>query len=90
MSIVTSLTGRSPQAIRRALVGPEDRYLTDGPHLIPNQTMRCARCGTTFHPAALQDDRALLLASCCPRCDGPLLPENARAARRTDAVHTTG
>jgi len=60
-----------------------------GPHLIPNQTLRCARCGVIFHPAVLPDDRALLLASCCPRCDGALLPENGRAATRTDAVQTT-
>jgi hypothetical protein len=55
-------------------------------HLVPDQTMRCARCGVTFHPAALHHDRALLLASCCPRCDGPLLPllpDNGREAGET-------
>ena len=60
-----------------------------GSRLIPNQTMCCARCGITFHPAALQHDRALLLASCCPRCDGPLLPDDGRAATRADAAQIT-
>jgi hypothetical protein len=60
-----------------------------GPRLIPDQTMRCARCGITIHPAALQHDRALLLASCCPRCDGLLVPQDGRAATRADAAHTT-
>jgi hypothetical protein len=57
--------------------------------VIPCQTMRCTRCGITFHPAALHHDRALLLASCCPRCDGHLVPDNGRAATPTDAAHST-
>ena len=60
-----------------------------GPRVIPDQTMRCARCDITFHRAALYHDRALLLASCCPRCDGLLVPDNRRAATRTDTAHTT-
>ena len=60
-----------------------------GPRVLSEQRMRCVRCGVTFHPAALHHDRALLLASCCPRCDGLLVPENGRAATRADAPHTT-
>lgn len=60
-----------------------------GPRVIPDRTMRCAHCGITFHPAALHHDRALLLASCCPRCDGLLVPDNGRAATPPDAAHTT-
>jgi hypothetical protein len=40
--------------------------------LVPERAMRCSRCGMTVHPAAVQHDQALLLASCCPRCDGQL------------------
>jgi len=50
--------------------------------LIPPRAMRCARCGMTVHPAAAQHDQALLLASCCPRCDGPLVPHDARPSNR--------
>jgi hypothetical protein len=57
-----------------------------GPHLIPDQIMCCARCGVTIHPAALQHDRALLLASCCPRCDGLLVPQDGRATTRAHAA----
>jgi len=33
--------------------------------------------------------RALLLASCCPRCDGLLVPQDRRATTRAGAAHTT-
>jgi hypothetical protein len=35
--------------------------------------MRCRRCGLTLHGGAIQHDQTLVFASCCPRCDGPLL-----------------
>jgi DNA-directed RNA polymerase subunit RPC12/RpoP len=40
------------------------------PLLAPAQEMICSRCGTTYDPTEDQQDRALLLAACCPRCDG--------------------
>ena len=51
-------------------------HVPDRP-LVPERTMRCRRCGVTIHPAALQHDQVLLLAACCPRCDGPLIDEGA-------------
>jgi hypothetical protein len=34
--------------------------------------VRCSRCGLTLGEAAIRRDLALVLAACCPRCDGPL------------------
>jgi len=51
--------------------------------LRPGSAMGCTRCGMTVHPAAVQHDQALLLASCCPRCDGPLVPHSARPVEPT-------
>lgn len=50
--------------------------------LSPEPTMHCVRCGITIHPASFQHDRTLLLASCCPRCDGQLIPYDARPSDR--------
>jgi hypothetical protein len=47
MSIVSSLTQRSPQAVPRALVGAEDRYLTDGTRLF-RRTTALDRCPAGF------------------------------------------
>jgi hypothetical protein len=40
--------------------------------LAPEGTLFCTRCGHSFQPATCHDDRTLLLAACCPRCDGQL------------------
>jgi len=37
--------------------------------------VRCRRCGLTVGPGTVQQDRVLLFAACCPRCDGPLVAE---------------
>lgn len=34
--------------------------------------LSCPRCGLTIDTDALERDRALLAAACCPRCDGRL------------------
>ena len=36
-------------------------------------TVRCSRCGLTVGPGTVQQDRVLLFAACCPRCDGQLV-----------------
>jgi uncharacterized paraquat-inducible protein A len=36
--------------------------------------LRCPTCGLTLHAATIQHEHALVFASCCPRCDGPLPP----------------
>ena len=56
-------------------------YRVTASTLVPEQTMHCTGCGITIHPAALQHDRALLLASCCPRCDGRLVPQTPAGTR---------
>jgi len=47
----------SPQPRRRFTVGPP---------------LRCPTCGLTLYAATIQHEQALVFASCCPRCDGPL------------------
>jgi len=42
------------------------RFTPDGP-------LRCPECGLALHPATIQHEQALVLASCCPRCDGQLI-----------------
>ena len=42
---------------------------------IPGGPRRCLRCGYTLNHAAIQHNLALVFASCCPRCDGPLAGE---------------
>jgi len=56
MTIVSSLTARSPQSVRRALVGAEDRYLTDGTRLF-RRTIALDRCPAGF--VWLEDCRSL-------------------------------
>ena len=48
------------------------RRLTERGGRAPEGALRCTRCGLTVHPAALAQDHVLLLARCCPRCDGRL------------------
>jgi hypothetical protein len=36
--------------------------------------MWCSRCGTRRDARAAAHDRVLVLAACCPECDGPLVP----------------
>ena len=40
----------------------------------PGAALRCPTCGLTLHAATIQHEHALVFASCCPRCDGPLPP----------------
>jgi hypothetical protein len=47
------------------------------PLLAPAQVRICGRCGATYDPTQDQQDRAILLAGCCPRCDGQLTPIKA-------------
>jgi hypothetical protein len=56
MSVVSALTQRSLQAVRRALVGAEDRYLTDGTRLF-RRTAALDRCPAGF--VWLEDCRSL-------------------------------
>jgi uncharacterized protein YbaR (Trm112 family) len=39
---------------------------------IPGVPLHCPQCKLTLHPATVQHEQALVSASCCPRCDGPL------------------
>ena len=43
----------------------------------PGGPLRCRQCGLTLHGAVAQHDQTLLLASVCPRCDGPLASDAA-------------
>jgi len=36
--------------------------------------MWCSRCGVRRDARAAAHDRVLVLAACCPECDGPLVP----------------
>jgi len=47
MSIINTLTTRSPQAVPRALVGAEGRYLTDNTRLF-RRTTALDRCPAGF------------------------------------------
>jgi uncharacterized paraquat-inducible protein A len=70
-----------PTTVPVATVRIPHRRVASG--LVPEQTMRCTRCGLTFHPATIQHDQTLLFAACCPRCDGqprtPLDPSRQHA-----------
>ncbi len=41
---------------------------------MPGAALRCPTCGLMLHAATIQHEHALVFASCCPRCDGPLPP----------------
>jgi hypothetical protein len=56
MSMIGSLTRRSPQAVPPELVGAEDRYLTDGTRLF-RRTTALDRCPAGF--VWLEDCRSL-------------------------------
>ena len=47
------------------------------PSQAPSAGVRCGRCGLTVSAPAVHHDRTLLLASCCPHCDGPLVTSDA-------------
>ena len=38
----------------------------------PREPLHCARCGLTVDEATFLQERVLVLAGCCPRCDGEL------------------
>jgi hypothetical protein len=78
----TKPTARDDVAVARVLI-PHRRI----PLLAPAQEMICSRCGTTYDPTEDQQDRVLLLAACCPRCDGQLTPR--KATRPSDRRATT-
>jgi hypothetical protein len=39
---------------------------------IQSPAVWCRRCGLSLGEAAIRHNLALVLAGCCPRCDGPL------------------
>ncbi len=53
--------------------------------------LRCPTCGLALHAATIQHEHALVFASCCPRCDGPLPPivpgERPVAARCEPSIY---
>lgn len=57
--------------------GTRGDLVVDGP-------VWCRRCGLTLDRAAVQRDETLVLASCCPLCDGPLVGVAARGQRNPD------
>jgi hypothetical protein len=50
----------------------------------PGGPLRCRQCGLTLHGAVAQHDQTLLLASVCPRCDGPLARDAASGERSAE------
>ena len=59
------------------LRGARTDRVADGP-------VWCRQCGLTFDEAAVQRDETLVLASCCPLCDGPLVGVAATGQRDPD------
>jgi hypothetical protein len=57
----------------------------------PGTALRCPTCGLTLHAATIQHEHALVFASCCPRCDGPLPPivasDRAVGARSEPSIY---
>ena len=49
----------------------------------PGDMLRCLRCGLTLHAATIEHEQALVFASVCPRCDGPLPMPRPTANRVT-------
>jgi uncharacterized paraquat-inducible protein A len=47
--------------------------------------VRCRRCGAVLDAAAIDAERVLVFAACCPRCDGLLEPVSRRSLRRRGA-----
>jgi hypothetical protein len=74
MSIASSLTQRSPQAVTRALVGTEARYLTDGTRLF-RRTTALDRCPAGF--VWLEDCRSLTVVLATASEVGQLTPVHA-------------
>jgi hypothetical protein len=70
---LTIIGADSPQPAARLTPSAPDRQ----GHLVPPEAVWCQQCGLTVHAAAAQHDRTLILAECCPRCDGPLVPREA-------------
>jgi len=52
-------------------MGVLDRPLA-APDAIQSPAVWCPRCRLALSDAAVQHNLALVLAGCCPRCDGPL------------------
>jgi hypothetical protein len=63
-----------------------------GDNIVASPASHCTRCGLTIPATAIQSDRTLILAACCPRCDGQLAlggsdaPEPAGLRTRTPGV----
>jgi hypothetical protein len=57
----------------------------------PGAALRCPTCGLMLHAATIQHEHALVFASCCPRCDGPLPPivasDRAAEARSEPSIY---
>jgi hypothetical protein len=56
---------REPAYSRREHEQPKRRFTRSDP-------LRCPRCGLALHAGVIEHEQALVFASCCPRCDGPL------------------
>jgi hypothetical protein len=87
------MVANDPDAVQRDLGvlgrGIEDRQARR--RFTPGAAMRCPSCGLILHAATIQHEHALVFASCCPRCDGPLPPivagERAVEARSEPSIY---
>jgi hypothetical protein len=52
----------------------------------PADVLSCPRCGLALHAATIEHEQALVFASCCPRCDGPLPPIETAGTRERIAA----
>jgi hypothetical protein len=57
---------------QRLLFDRRRRRDVGGALRVSGGAVRCRRCGLVLSEAAIQRDLTLVLAACCPRCDGPL------------------
>lgn len=70
------MVANGPDAVQRDL-GVPGRGIDDWQarrRFTPGAALRCPSCGLSLHAATIQHEHALVFASCCPRCDGPLPP----------------
>jgi uncharacterized paraquat-inducible protein A len=51
---------------------PESHAAARPRRFTPGLPSHCPECGLTLHAVTVQHEQALVFASCCPRCDGPL------------------
>jgi len=51
---------------------PSSRSPARPRRLITTLPVRCPQCGVTLRTATVEHEQTLVLACCCPRCDGAL------------------